>query len=197
MKNIKIPTKRTLNLVVKEKTLASPTRLIPILFMIMLGAYAFVQFAVINRLNQVKQAEAELLQMKNQLEIIQNSYSDFKDVEREYNRYTYQNFDSTIPDRLEVLAMIERRLFTIGTVKNISISGRTVSLTLEGPNLQEVSWLYTTLYSEPLIEDVTISAFNGENRSDGNTTITMTINLVNAAELSQNEESEGENGGLE
>ena len=33
-KQIKIPTKKTLNLLIKEKTLASPTRLIPILFII-------------------------------------------------------------------------------------------------------------------------------------------------------------------
>lgn len=183
----KIPSKQTLNLVVKEKTLASPTRLIPILLLIALGAYAFAQFAVVNRLNQVKQAEAELLQMRNQLEMIQNSYADYEEIQKEYNRYTYQNFDRTIPDRLDVLAMIERQLFPIGTVKNISISGRIISLTLEGPNLEEVSSLYAALYSEPLIEDVTISSYNGSGdrsqNGEGTTTITMTISLIDATTL--------------
>ena len=196
MKNMKIPSKKTLNLMIKVKTLAHPTRLIPILLLIVIVAGLFAKFAVINRLDQVNKAEAELSEMKKHLQTVENIYADYDEVQKEYNRYTYQNFDRTIPDRLDVLQMVERQLFTIGTVKNITISGRTVSLTLEGPNLEDVSVLYVALYSEPLVEDVIISSYNEQTKDEAITSINMTIYLVDATTLGTEDSAAGaENGG--
>ena len=181
---------------IKVKTLAHPTRLIPILLLIVIVAGLFAKFAVINRLDQVNKAEAELSEMKKHLQTVENIYADYDEVQKEYNRYTYQNFDRTIPDRLDVLQMVERQLFTIGTVKNITISGRTVSLTLEGPNLEDVSVLYVALYSEPLVEDVIISSYNEQTKDEAITSINMTIYLVDATTLGTEDSTAGaENGG--
>ena len=87
-KQIKIPTKKTLNLLIKEKTLASPTRLIPILFIIVAGSYLFSRYAVVARLEKVNRAEAELADMKSQLEMIQNAFTDYDEVEDQYRRYS-------------------------------------------------------------------------------------------------------------
>lgn len=157
MKSTKIPSKQTLNLMVKEKTLAHPTRLIPILTLIFLGAYAFAQFAVIGRLNKVKQAEAELSQMHANLEMIKAAYADYDDVKAEYNRYTYQNYDRTIPDRLEVLALLERRVFSVCTAQSLSIAQRTITMTLGGLTLDDTSALIASLKEEPMVLDVFVS----------------------------------------
>lgn len=157
MKSTKIPSKQTLNLMVKEKTLAHPTRLIPILTLIFLGAYAFAQFAVIGRLNKVKQAEAELSQMHANLEMIKAAYADYDEVKAEYNRYTYQNYDRTIPDRLEVLALLERRVFSVCTAQSLSIAQRTITMTLGGLTLDDTSALIASLKEEPMVLDVFVS----------------------------------------
>ena len=190
-KKIKVPSKQTLNLLVKEKTLAHPTRLIPILLLIALGSYAFAKFAVIDRLNKVRHAEAELAVMYNQLEMIESTYADFDEVQSEYNRYTYENYDRTLADRLEVLAMIERQLFPVGSVQNISISGRTVSLILTGPSLADASGIIASLLSDPLVEEVNIPSYTeNSDKTGANSTIPMTITLKDATTIAPEEEFE-------
>ncbi len=194
-KKIKIPNKQTLNLVVKVKTLAHPTRLIPILILIFLAAALFAQFAVIRRFNQVKQAEAELAEMQNLLEATEQAYKDYDDVELEYNKYTYENFDRTLFDRIEILDMIQRRLFPACTVQSLSISHNTstnndiLSLTVTGPTLEETYALAESIMSEPMVDDVYISSYvdgssNGSSSAETpQSTVTMTITLIDATTL--------------
>lgn len=195
-KAVKIPVKQTLNLYVKQKTLANPTRLIPILLLIALVAGVIAKYAVIDRLNQVRQAEAELYEMKQYLAEIQSTYTDYDEVEKEYNRYTYQNYDRTLPDRLEVMGLIERTLFPAGSVQNVSINGRTISTSLNGPKLDGTSWLMTSLISEKMVEDVNVSSYVDSTDKGGgnndNTTITMTIMLVDPTTIVEEEPAEGE-----
>ncbi len=193
-KKIKIPQKQTLNLLVREKTLAHPTRLIPILLLIALGAGLFAKFAVIARLDKVKQAEAELAELQNILDMTQNAYADYDEVEEEYNKYTYENFDRSLFDRIEILEMIKRRLFPVCTVQSLNISHNNgtnsdmLSLTVTGPTLQETYALVTSLMTEPMVDDVNISSYvdNSDNNSaDAKSTVVMTITLIDATTLDE------------
>lgn len=205
MKTVKIPSKQTLNLMIKEKTLAHPTRLIPILLLIFLGAYAFAQFAVIGRLNKVRDAEAELSQMHSNLEMIKAAYADYDDVKAEYNRYTYQNYDRTIPDRLEILAMLERRVFSVCTAQSLSISQRTITMTLGGLSLDDTSALVASLKEEPMVLDVFVpntSSNKSEIRDPGKeaTVTAITISLKDPTTIVDESEqavTDAENGGEE
>ena len=200
----KLPSKTTLNLVVKVKTLAHPTRLIPILLLICVGVALFTHFAVIRRLNKVKQAEAELEQMRSLLRTTQEAYADYDEVEEEYNKYTYENFDRSLFDRLDILDMIQRRLFPVSTVQSLSISHNTstnndiLSLTITGPTLEETYALLSGLMTEPMVEDVNIASYvdNSENAtgSEPMSTVTMTITLIDATTLDEKLEAiaEGE-----
>lgn len=203
MKKTKLPSKQTLNLMIKVKTLAHPTRLIPILLLIFVFAAAFAKFAVINRLEQVKKAEAELAEMHRNLEMIESTYADYDEVQKEYNRYTYQNFDRSIADRLDVLSLIERQIFPISVVQSLSISDKTVSMTINGLTLEQASTLLDSLLSEPLVADVDYSSYvdntDREQGGDATTTITMTITLADASEVKAAEKAAEaeENGGAE
>lgn len=203
MKKTKLPSKQTLNLMIKVKTLAHPTRLIPILLLIFVFAAAFAKFAVINRLEQVKRAEAELAEMHRNLEMIESTYADYDEVQKEYNRYTYQNFDRSIADRLDVLSLIERQIFPISVVQSLSISDKTVSMTINGLTLEQASTLLDSLLSEPLVADVDYSSYvdntDRDQGGDATTTITMTITLADASEVKAAEKAAEaeENGGAE
>ncbi len=203
MKKTKLPSKQTLNLMIKVKTLAHPTRLIPILLLIFVFAAAFAKFAVINRLEQVKKAEAELAEMHRNLEMIESTYADYDEVQKEYNRYTYQNFDRSIADRLDVLSLIERQIFPISVVQSLSISDKTVSMTINGLTLEQASTLLDSLLSEPLVADVDYSSYvdntDRDQGGDATTTITMTITLADASEVKAAEKAAEaeENGGAE
>jgi len=208
-KNVKIPSKKTINLLFKRKTLAHPTRLIPILLLIALVSYCISQFAVINRLEKVKQAEAELLQMREELAAVEAIYADYDEVKAEYNRYTYQNFDRTIPNRLAVLALLERRVFNVCTAQSLSISQRTITMTLGGLSLEDTSALIAGLKEEPMVLDVFVSTSSSNVRTNDGTESTVTsitislkdpttiqpeadANDANSAEIAQPDNAGGE-----
>lgn len=180
-KQIKIPTKKTLNLLIKEKTLASPTRLIPILFIIVAGAYLFSRYAVAARLEKVNRAEAELADMKSQLEMIQNAFTDYDEVEDQYRRYSYENFDRSIPDRVDVLNMIETRLFPICNIQSLTINGRDMNLIIKDIDMSTLTMINgMLLQEEPLIEELNITSYtdNTGTNSSGEATVTATINIT-------------------
>lgn len=181
-KKIKVPSKKTLNLMIKEKTLASPTRLIPILLLIVVGALAFSKFAVIDRLDKVTKAENELAQMKNQLELIQNAYTDYNEIEDQYSRYSYENFDRTIPDRIDILEMLERWVMPECTIQNLSINGRDLTMTIADIDMTTISYLNGVLtYEEPMVESIFMSSYVESNRTDDHTvTATIRIYLADA-----------------
>lgn len=180
-KQIKIPSKKTLNLLVKEKTLASPTRLIPILFIIIAGSYLFSKYAVVDRLDKLSRAESELSDMKNQLDMITSAYADYDEVQDQYSRYSYENFDKTIPDRLDVLDMLERRLFPICSIQSLTINGRDLNMVITDIDLETLTYINgALLIEEPLIESITIGSYtdNSDRQESGQATVTATINMT-------------------
>ena len=80
------PTKQTLNLLVRRKTLAHPTRLIPALLAIVLVAGVIGKFAVMDRLAAVEAEQLELDRTRAQIAALQARCADYEDIEREYNR---------------------------------------------------------------------------------------------------------------
>ena len=179
-KKIKYPTKKTLNLMIKEKTLASPTRLIPILLLIVVGALAFSKFAVVDRLAKVDKAESELATMKNQLELIQNAFSDYDQVEDQYSRYSYENFDRTIPDRIDVLEMLEIWFMPVCRIQSLSMNGRDLSMTIADINMDTITYLNGVLtHEEPMVESIKITSYvdNTDRDQSGERTVTATVNI--------------------
>lgn len=178
-KKVKIPTKTTLNLMIKEKSLASPSRLIPILLLIVVGAFAFSKFAVMDRLEKVNRQEAELAEMKRQLEMIQNAYADYDAIADEYSRYSYENFDRTIPDRIDVLEMLERWVMPVCKIQNLSINGRDLTMTIADITMDTVTYLNGVLtYEEEMVDRVFISSYVGADKDQSNDrTVTATVSI--------------------
>ena len=180
-KQVKLPSKKTLNLLIKEKTLASPSRLIPILLLIVVGAYLFSKYAVAARLEKVSREEAELAEMQSQLEMITNAFSDYDEVEEQYNRYSYENFDKTIPDRLDVLEMLEKRLFPICSIQSLTVNGRDLNMVITDIDLQTLTYINgMLLIEEPLIESISIGSYtdNTDSSGTGAKTVTATVNMT-------------------
>ncbi len=179
-KQVKLPTKQTLNLLIKEKTLASPSRLIPILILIIGGAYLFSRYAVVARLEKVNREEAELAEMKSNLSLIQNAFTDYDEVQQEYNRYSYSSFDKTIPDRVEVLEMLENRLFPICSIQSLTINGRDLNMVIAGIDMATLTYINGMLSNdEPLVESVEISSYvdNTDRENSDRSTVTATISI--------------------
>lgn len=182
------PTKTTLNLVVKEKKELRPSRTVPAVLAVLLAAGLFGKFAVADRFAKADAAEAAVAARRRHLAEVEQSYADYDEVQATYNRYTYTGFDRTIADRLDVMALLEREVFPIGTVRTLSIAGKSVSLTVSGLTLDQLSDLMTRLKADGLVAGVTVSTANyngahdaaGEPDPNAEAVANMTITLNDA-----------------
>lgn len=178
------PTKRTLNLMIREKKSFWASVWIPCILVVLILAAVFAKFAVYDRYVRLNAAEDELEAKKAELAAAVDSYADYDDVQAQYNRYTYTGFDRTIADRLDVMDILERLVFPVSDVTRLSMSGKTVNMTLVGMTLSEVSELVTQLEAEPLVDGVTVSTA-GYNEKDAVPTATFTLLLADADKVEE------------
>lgn len=183
-----IAEKATLNLCMKEKQLISPAVFVPVLLAILILAALIGYFGVYMPYDGVRKAQEELDARKEVLTKMEEHVKDYNEVKEEYNKYNYEEYDKTIASRLDVLEMLERTVFPVSTVRSLSITGKTVSLTLTDISLDKVSELTTELNKEGLVQKVSVSftGYDGANTSS-TPTATMTILLTDADKVSEKE----------
>lgn len=179
------PTKTTLNLVFKEKKELRLSRVIPAVLAVMVAAGLFGKFAVADRFAKADAAEAAVEARRAYLAEVEAGYADYDAVQATYNRYTYTGFDRTIADRLDVMALLEREVFPVGTVRTLSIAGKSVSLTVSGLTLDQLSDLMTRLEADPMVAKVSISTatysgYASDEDFGANSAAALSISLTDA-----------------
>lgn len=181
-----IASKKTMNLAVREKSMAKSALMIPVIAAIVLAAALVGKFGVTDRLARVTAAQREVDAILDQTATMQAAYADYDEVEAEYNRYTYKDFDNSLADRMDVLALVEREIFPVCQVQRLSLADKRLDLALEGSTLGDGSALVARLEADPLVESayVTTATATAENGAVYRTT-EMTILL---ADLSEKEE---------
>lgn len=184
-----VASKRTMNLAVREKTAAQSAMMIPMIAAIVLAAALVGKFGVADRLAQVSAARREVDDLKNTRSTLLAICADYDEVEAEYNRYTYKDFDGSLADRMDVLALVEREVIPVCQVQRLSLAERRLDLALEGSTLGDGSALVARLEADPLVESayVTTATATAEDGTLIRTT-NMTVMLADMSEAGENEE---------
>lgn len=173
-KKVRVPDRKKVNLLDATRDAKSLPKLIPALALIFLCAFLFSKFAVADRTEKVVNAEAELLNMGSRLCLIEEGVSDYDEVFEEYSRYSYDGFDRSVPDYLDVLDLIKRRFFLLSTVKSVTVSGREMNLEIADIDMQTVTYLSGVLLEEePLIEELSVTSYTDTVGKDGDGTATV------------------------
>lgn len=183
-----LASKQTMNLAIREKNMAKSALLIPVVAAIVLGAALVGKFGVADRLAQVSAAQREVDAIRDQTAAMQAAYADYDEVEAEYNRYTYKDFDRTLADRMAILDLVEREIFPVCQVQRLSLAEKRLDLALEGSTLGDGSALVARLEADPLVDSayVTTATAVEENGAVHRTT-EMTILLADAVEVEEEE----------
>jgi hypothetical protein len=87
-KNLKLPSKKTMNLYQIEITDNSWQRVIPFAILIIVIVFAFTKFGVFQRISQLNKLSGQVSKARVQLEQLNKSIEDYDDVKAEYIRYT-------------------------------------------------------------------------------------------------------------
>ena len=178
--------KTTLNLAMRERDLSkSPVVVLPVIALIA-GLAVLVSLAVGSQLARVSKAQKEVDGIRATISKLQAAYADYDEVQAEYNRYTYKDFDRTIADRLDVLSLMERDIYPVCSVRDFSVAGRQLSLVLEGLTLESTSALINQLNSEELVDGVSVSTYDAT--SDTGTVYSLTNVVIVLADAAPEEE---------
>lgn len=161
-----MPTKTTLNLVMREKSELALSRVVPAAIIIVVLAVLFGKFAVADRYARLHKAENDLATSQVRLEELELSYADYDKVKEQYNQYTYRGFDRTIADRQEILDLLEHDIIPYSETQAVSVTGNVFSTTLTGLTLDQVSSMIARLESNPLVDGVTVSTTGYDNNSE-------------------------------
>lgn len=182
------PTKRTLNLVIRETPWYSPSRMAPILLAIVAATVLFSKFAVSDRLAQVQMAQVENQRLQQSIAQLQQSYADYDQVAAQYHRYSYAAFtqaELAQADRMAVLELLETTVMPTAQVRNLAVNSNSLSLTLAGITLEQASSLVASLESSGIVDTVAVyTAGYDQNRLEGDAVrlLTMAITLAQAQE---------------
>ncbi len=180
------PGKRTLNLAIRERKYPDPKKWIPGALIVILLAAVFAKFAVVDRFARLDEAERTLAGQQAELESIRGQYADYDEVQKQYNMYSYEGFDKTMVSRLDVMDLMKRDVFPVCEVQSLSVSGKTISLSVTELNLSQISQLIATLEAEPLVESVRV--FNAsDDRETMLGTASMSVTLVDATTIGEEE----------
>lgn len=180
-----VASKTTLNLAMRDKTGTNPA--LAILAIIVVAVVAvLVSIGIARELSAVGEAQRTVNAKRERLQNIQSAYADYDEVEAEYNRYTYKDFDRSIADRLDVLDLMERDIFPVCSVRSFSVVGRQLNLVLEGLTLDDTSILQAQLSAERMVETVNVSSYDATSASGAvYPVINMGITLTDASVQTQ------------
>lgn len=163
------PSKKTVNLVIHEKTISSPTRAIPVFLGFLAALALFVKFGVMVPLDRMYAAQAALGQVQSELDGYIQYNRDYDEVRERYSRYfsDYLNEDEAVlQDRLEVLNLLEEQVMNRADIESISIRGNVCRMVITELPLYQVSAIVEDLEESPLVQYISVSTASTEKRAD-------------------------------
>jgi hypothetical protein len=179
------PTKRTLNLVIREDSMNRPIFALPIFILLVAALLAFAKFAVIDRLAAVFAARTSLSAQENELKMKTAANAEYNTVLNEYNRYFFSGYsaaENAQVDRVEIITLLEQKLIYSAKISSITVLGNKVTVNLSGVTLEELSLIIRNIRDEKNISDVSVFNAGTQSKTDGNklSSVSLTITFSKA-----------------
>ncbi len=183
-KKLQYPTKVTVNLAMRERSMNSPRTLLPLFLVLLVAIGAFSKFAVIDRLTEAGAARAGLKAAEAVLAEAQSQNAGFAAVLEEYSRYSDSGLseeEKAAVDRMEILDLLDGQLMATSRVSDVSVKGGTMTVTVSGLTLQGLSGLMRQLKDSGMVSDVQVYSAGTDSVQTGESLlagVTMTITMA-------------------
>ena len=109
----RMPTKRSINLIVVDKNKINPLKAIPLVLVVIVAAVLFSKFMVLDRLNAVSEAEAKAARLQSDLDTVNDKLNSFGEIEDTYAHYTIDGMTAAElgrVDRTQILQLVVNTL---------------------------------------------------------------------------------------
>ncbi len=179
------PSKQTVNLVFKERSINSPSRAIPAFALFLVFLTLFIRFGVQGQLQKMEAAESALRRAQSDLNGYMEYNSDYDEIKEQYSQYfnDYLNEDEAVlQDRMKVLELLEQCVMTRADMSNIAIQGNVCRVSITDVPLNTISDIVATLEGNPQVQYISVVTAGTENGDDAqigqNVTANVTITLT-------------------
>lgn len=163
------PSKKTVNLIIHEKTISSPTRAIPVFCVFLAFLAFFVKFGVMMPLERMYAAQASLEQVQSELGGYVQYNKDYNEVRERYSRFFSDYLDedeAVLQDRMEVMDLFEQCVMSQADIESISIRGNVCRMVITELPLYQVSSIVADLEASPLVQYISVSTASTEKRDE-------------------------------
>ena len=179
------PSKQTVNLVFRERSINSPSRAIPAFLLFLVFLALFVRFGVQGQLQKMTSAQASLEKVQADLSGLVEYNRDYEAVREQYSQYfnDYLNEDEAVlRDRLDVLTLLEECVMNQADRSSISIQGNICRISITDVPLNTISGIVADLESNPQVQYISVATAATENNEEvqdrQNVTANVTITLT-------------------
>ena len=179
------PSKQTVNLVFRERSINSPSRAIPAYLLFLVFLALFVRFGVQGQLQKMTSAQASLEKVQADLSGLVEYNRDYEAVREQYSQYfnDYLNEDEAVlRDRLDVLTLLEECVMNQADLSSISIQGNICRISITDVPLNTISGIVADLESNPQVQYISVATAATENNEEvqdrQNVTANVTITLT-------------------
>ena len=179
------PSKQTVNLVFRERSINSPSRAIPAFLLFLVFLALFVRFGVQGQLQKMTSAQASLEKVQADLSGLVEYNRDYEAVREQYSQYfnDYLNEDEAVlRDRLDVLTLLEECVMNQADLSSISIQGNICRISITDVPLNTISGIVADLESNPQVQYISVPTAATENNEEvqdrQNVTANVTITLT-------------------
>lgn len=179
------PSKQTVNLVFKERSINSPSRAIPAFLLFLVFLALFIRFGVQGQLQKMTSAQAALSQAQTDLDGYLGYNQDYEDVRERYSQYfnDYLNEDEAgLQNRMKVLDLLDRHVMNRADLSSITIQDNICRIAVTDVPLKTISDIVAELEGSPQVQYISVVTAGTEDSEDGgpgqnvmaNVTITLT-----------------------
>lgn len=154
-KQIKIPTKRTINLAANLEQKTNIFIAIPAIILIIVAAAIVSKFFVVDRYAKLHAAQSEVAYMQGQVDLLNNEYSKMGEIADLYAHYTYSGLteeELTYFNREAVVSLVDMEIMKDVTVGNWRLQGNVLSIPMQAPTLETIKNVVNKMESQDLVE---------------------------------------------
>jgi len=185
---VKLPNKRTINFADVGKKKINPLIAVIGVVLIITAAALFSKFAVIDRLQQVADAQAEVAQIKAELDTLYKKIAGYGEINDLYAHYTITEMSDTElnrADRINAIEMLERNVEEKASLGAISFKENTLTVTVTAPSLQIINEMAGQINLESNVDYCTVTTAStpgSKEEESGTVTARIIIHLKKALE---------------
>ena len=185
---VKLPTKRTINFAEVGKKKINPIVAVVGIILIIAAAVLFSKFAVIDRLQQVADAQAEVAQSKSEIDSLYKKIAGYGEINDLYAHYTITEMSETElnrADRITAIEMLERIIEPDASIGTMSFKENTLTVTITARSLQAINLISGQINLEPNVDYCTVNTAStpgSKEEETGTVTARIIIHLKKSLE---------------